>query len=38
MYYIYDISADHLIVAGDFNVDPRDNEDTYKSIHIGVDG
>ena len=31
--YNYDISADHLIVAGDFNVDPRDNEDTYKSIH-----
>ena len=31
--YNYDITADHLIVAGDFNVDPRDNEDTYKSIH-----
>lgn len=27
------LAADHLIVAGDFNVDPRDNEDTYKSIH-----
>jgi len=24
--------ADHVIVAGDFNVDPRDNEDTYKSL------
>jgi len=24
--------ADHLIVAGDFNVDPRDSEDTYKTI------
>jgi len=25
-------AADHLILAGDFNVDPRDNEDTLKSI------
>jgi len=24
--------ADHIIVAGDFNVDPRDNEDTYKTL------
>jgi len=25
-------AADHLIVAGDFNVDPRDNEKTYKAM------
>ena len=25
-------AADHLILAGDFNVDPRDNEDTLKSV------
>jgi len=25
-------TADHVIVAGDFNVDPRDNEDTYKTL------
>jgi len=24
--------ADHLIMAGDFNVDPRDKEDTYKTV------
>ena len=30
--FITHSSADHLIVAGDFNVDSRDNEDTYKSI------
>jgi len=24
--------ADHVIVAGDFNVDPRDNENTYKTL------
>ena len=25
-------AADHLILAGDFNVDPRDNEDTLKTV------
>ena len=30
--FISHSSADHLILAGDFNVDPRDNEETYKTV------
>lgn len=29
-------AADHLILAGDFNVDPRDNEDTLKSVRAAL--
>ena len=29
-------AADHLILAGDFNVDPRDNENTLGSVAAGL--
>jgi len=30
--FVSESDADHVIVAGDLNVDPRDNEDTYKTL------
>jgi len=29
-------TANHVIIAGDFNVDPRDNENTYKTLKSGL--